>query len=328
MTCSFIFRCRNRLRSGAWTGLLCLLAWPLVGLFGAPAHAARIVRFNEVTVPASDQATAFADAMRAALVRATGRRDADQDPVFAELLADPRRYVQQYGPAPGGGLAISFDAAALERAITGAQRSVWPKERPVVLVVVADLPAGTDPIALRRALEDVAAQRGLPLQFADGGVAGAASLVALPADAALAAARHLGADALLSGRASAEGAWTWSLAAGSAPETFSGSLAAGVQGAADSIARSSDSVMAQVEVETVVQVSGVRSLRDYAAVARLLASAAGVRAVSPVEVTGEAVLFRVVARGGAEGLSQVLASSGPLRPTAAGGGRLTFDYLP
>lgn len=305
-----------------------LLQLLLASLVAAPVDAARIVRYNEVTISSSDLDSGFAEAMRAALVRATGRRDADQDPAFSDLLADPRRYVQQYRPVPGGGLTVSFDAAALERAITASGRSFWPKERPVVFVAIAALPAGSDPVALRRALEDAATARGLPLQFPESGAAGGVALAYAPGGAALAAARRLGADVLLAGRGADDGSWSWTLDAGGGEETFGGALTAGVHGAADVIARSSDSVMSQVEVETVVHVGGLRSLRDYAAASRLLAAAPGVRAVAPVEVTAEAVVFRVVARGGSDGLSIALANSGALRPAAPVAGRLAFDYAP
>jgi hypothetical protein len=150
----------------------------------------------------------------------------------------------------------------------------------------------------------------------------------MPGAAALATARRLGADVLLTGRVTEDGSWTWTLESGGAPESFGGALAAGVHGAADVIARSSESVMAQVEVETVVYVGGLRSLRDYATVSRLLATAAGVRSVAPVEVTPEAVVFRVVARGGGDGLLAALSNNGSLRPAAPVAGRLAFDFLP
>lgn len=303
-----------------------LLAALAAGLAVPQASATRAVRATEVTVPSTGNA-AFVDAMRLALVRVTGRRDADQDPAFAALLADPRRYAQIVRPAPAGGTQITFDPAAIERAVLAAGRGVWARDRPVALVVVAVPPPGTDAAAVRAALEEAANQRGLPLQLAAAASAGLEGEVT--PEAALAAARRLGADVALVGRADDPSRWSWTLFGPGAPQAFEGSASAGVHGAADVLASAPEVLVAQPESETRVRIDGVRSLRDYVQVARLLSATAGVRSVSVLELDASAATWRVVVRGGAEGLGTALGVNPQLEAGGVdGAGTPTFRYRP
>jgi hypothetical protein len=303
-----------------------LLAALAASFAAPPAAATRAVRATEVTVPSSGNA-AFVDAMRLALVRLTGRRDADQDPAFAALLADPRRYAQIVRPSPAGGTQVTFDPAALERAVLAAGRGVWPRERPVALVVVAQPPPGADAGAVRASLEEASNERGLPVQLSSAASAGLVGEVT--AEAALGAARRLGADVALVGRADDASRWSWTLYGPGAPQTFEGGASAGVHGAADALARTSEGVAAQPEAETRVRIDGVRSLRDYVQVARLLSATAGVRSVSVLEVDAAAATWRVLVRGGAEGLRTALGVNSQLEAGGVdGAGTPTFRYRP
>lgn len=311
-------------------GAVVALAFASLLCAGRLAGATQVVRPGEVTVALTEQGAAFQEAMRVALVRLTGRRDADQDPAFAALIADARRYVQIFRPLPGGaGTQVTLDAGAIERAIAAAGRGTWPRERPVALVVITQPPPGADAAAVRRALEDAAAQRGLPLLLSSAQSAGLAG-ASVDAASALAAARRLGADVALLGQG--EGAtasqWRWSFFGPNGTEFFSGALTAGIHGAVDRLAAATDAVMQQPESEALVQVSGVGSLRDYAQVSRLLGGTAGVRAVSLLEAGSGYALFRVVARGGGDGLAAALAAQSRLRPSPDASGRLAYQYAP
>jgi len=293
------------------------------------AGAVQQVRTGEVNVAATDQNGAFQEAMRIALVRITGRRDADQDPVFAPLLADARRYVQIFRPAPGGaGTQVTLDSTAIERAVAAAGRSTWPRERPVALVVIVQAPTGADAAAVRRALEDAASQRGLPVVLSSAQAAGLG--VGADAGAALSAARRLGADVALVGQVEATdaSAWRWTYFGAGASETFSGAVSSGIHGTADRLAAATEAVMQQPEQDALVQVSGVGSLRDYAQVSRLLASSAGVRSVSLLEASNGVAVYRVLARGGGEGLASALAAHSRLRPATDDSGRLAYQFQP
>ena len=159
---------RRRPRLAPGIAALVLLAAVIGAASSLPvATAAQQVRAGEVTVPLTDPTAAFPEAMRVALVRITGRRDADQDPALAPLVADARRFVQIFRPvAGGGGTQVTLDAGAIERAVAAAGRSIWPRERPVALVVIVQPPPGADAAAVRRSIEDTATQRGLPVVLA------------------------------------------------------------------------------------------------------------------------------------------------------------------
>jgi hypothetical protein len=317
-------------RASARRGSLLRSVLPCLWLASLPGvlPAAQVVRTGEVSVPLTEQNAAFQEAMRVALVRITGRRDADQDPAFAPLLADARRFVQIFRPLPGGaGTQVTLDSAALERAVIAAGRGTWPRERPVALVVIVQPPPGADAAAVRRTLEDTAALRGLPLLLSSAQSAGLATTVPVDGAAALAAARRLGADVALVGQADGS-QWRWTYHGGGGSETFSGAVASGIHGAADRLAAATEAVMQQPESDALVQVNGVATLRDHAQVSRLLAASAGVRAVALLEAgTGYAV-YRVLARGGGDGLAAALASNSRLRPLTDATGRLAYQYAP
>ncbi|HYM29500.1 MAG TPA: DUF2066 domain-containing protein, partial [Steroidobacteraceae bacterium] len=110
-------------------GLCVLCALP-------PAWAGRPVRVYEVDVD-GQSAPAVQNAMRQALVRATGRRESADDPAFASLVADAPKYVKSYAAGPRGESQVVFDAAAVEQAVGALGRSVWDRVRPFTLVALA-----------------------------------------------------------------------------------------------------------------------------------------------------------------------------------------------
>ena len=80
----------------------------------AVAWAARPVPVFQVDV-AGQSGPALQQAMRAALVRATGRQESASDPVFAGVITDAPKYVQSYDRGPRGELQVLFDGAAWTR---------------------------------------------------------------------------------------------------------------------------------------------------------------------------------------------------------------------
>src|SRR3954451_20085701 len=107
------------------------------------ASAMRQVGVYEVNVPAQAEPAAQAQSgMRQVLVRATGARDAANDPALANLLAQAQQYVIATRPTTSPSTTVLvFDAAALERDITAAGRTLWPAERPLLLVILSGGPA-------------------------------------------------------------------------------------------------------------------------------------------------------------------------------------------
>jgi hypothetical protein len=154
----------------------------------------------------------------------------------------------------------------------------------------------------------------------------------LSKDAILQGAQRLGGDAVLIARgdsAQSSGVYQWTLQTQYATDNFNGALDAGVNGAVDALARVQDSAAPLTESEALVQVGGVSTLNDYAAVSRLLEGIPGTRRVNLSEVNGGAATFSVLVRGGAEAVDRALGSSARLtRAGAAGGGQLVYEYRP
>src|SRR5512144_616068 len=127
-----------------------------VFLFAATdARAARQVRVYEANVSSQTEAAVQAQAaLRQVLVRATGARDAANDPALAGVLAQASQYVLGTRPANNSGSVVTvlFDGGALERDITAAGRTIWTAERPVLLVVLTGGPA-TGAFETRRQVE-------------------------------------------------------------------------------------------------------------------------------------------------------------------------------
>jgi hypothetical protein len=148
-------------------GLLIGVACVICCTFPDFASAGRPVRVYEVDVKGGDvkggqSAAALQDAMRQALVRATGRRESASDPVFASLISDAPNYVKAYATGPRGETQVVFDSVAVERAIAAAGRSVWDRDRPFTLIVLYPALPRTAEDAARTELEQTAIARGLP----------------------------------------------------------------------------------------------------------------------------------------------------------------------
>jgi len=295
-------------------------------LAGGPAGAGRLARVYEAAVASADSPAALEDAMRQVLVRATGRRDAARDPALAAIVADAGRYVQRYRPTAAGGTEVVFDAAAVEQAITSAGRNAWERERPFTLVVVHPPPAAAAADDVRRSIEAAAAARGLPVSVVPMSLVDASG-AELDRNELLQSAQRFGGDAVLVGRNDRGGTqWQWTLHAPVASESWSGPLEAGVHGAVDALARGEDASFALTEAEALIAVDGVVTLTDYATVERLLDAVPGVRRVDLEEASGSTVTFRVLARGGADGVDRELTGSARLARTGASGGRLQYQY--
>jgi Uncharacterized protein conserved in bacteria (DUF2066) len=310
-----------------------IIAWLVVLTASvSTAWAARAVRVYEVNIRNADSSAALQDAMRQVLTRSTGRRDAGTDPALGTIVANAARYVQAYRPASGGVTQVVFDGAAIERDIVTAGRSVWPRERPFTLVVLNPPLTGSSAEAARRVLEEAAEARGLPISLVPMTVVDSTGN-ALGRDVLMQAAQRFGGDAVLVGRTdspSANSQWQWTLHSNfTSDSSFIGPLDAGINSAVDALARTQEESFGAAETETVVQVSEVKSLVDYATVGRLLDSVPGVRKSTLEEADGTTATFRVLVRGGAETLGRALANSPRLERSAeADSSRLTYQLRP
>ena len=304
----------------------------LVALLGAlplTASGLRPVRVYEVDLEAQS-ATAVQNAMRQALVRATGRRESADDPALAGVIADAARYVKSYASGPRGESQVVFDAAAVGRAIDTAGRSVWERDRPFTLVVLYPPPGRSDADAARVELERTATERGLPisvipLTVVDGGGN------ALGAEALLQSAQRYGADEVLVGRADAAGLAAgqlqWTLYTRAQSESWSGPLRAGIDHTVDLLAPPPGAA-GQPEAAARVRIEGVAGLAGYAAVERLLQSIPGVRRADVAEADAGSVTFEVDMRGGSAALERELSGSTHLVRSGSGIAPLVYRYQP
>lgn len=310
-------------------GFLACLALLFCGIAPLSAWAVRPVRVYEVDV-SGQSATALQEAMRQAVVRATGRRESASDPALASLIEDAPKYVKSYSPGPRGETQVIFDRVAVERSIAAAGRSVWDPERPFTLVVLYPPPGRADADAARVTLEQTAAARGLlisviPLPIVD------ANGAELGRDALLATAQRYGGDEVLVGRSDTgapAGQYQWTLYTNFSSQSWNGSLAAGIDGTVDLLAPAQGASLAQTEAKVLVQIDGVASLIDYATVERMLAAAPGVRAANIVRAAGNAVTFDITARGGSDALDHALSGSPHLARAGSSNGPLVYDYHP
>jgi hypothetical protein len=310
-------------------GFLTRLTWLGCCMLPILAWAARPVRVYEVDVSGQSPA-ALQDAMRQALVRATGRRESANDSAFASLIADAPKYVKTYTPGPRGETQVVFDSATVERAIAAAGRSVWDRERPFTLVVLYPPLSRTAEDAARGELERAAAERGLlislvPLPIVD------ANGNELGGDAVLQLAQRYGGDQVLVGHADTgtpSAQWQWTLYTSFSGQSWSGPLAAGIDGTVDLLAPPQGASLAQTEAVALVEIDGVGALTDYATVERMLESVPGVRRANVSEANGTVVTFDVTVRGGADALDRALAGSARLVRTGAANARLVYQYRP
>ncbi len=202
----------------------------------AAAWAARPVPVFQVDV-AGQTAPDLQQAMRDALVRATGRRESASDPVFGTLIAAAPQYVQSYDRGPQGEPQVIFNAVEVDAAIAALNRSVWDPDRPFTLVVLYPAPDQADQATDQAGLEQAAEQRGLPISVVPLPVTDASGNL-LSREALLEMAHHYGAEQLLVGRPPAAVAAAPSTAVPSAA-TPGAAASAGVAASASATASTS-----------------------------------------------------------------------------------------
>ncbi|HEY2682132.1 MAG TPA: DUF2066 domain-containing protein [Steroidobacteraceae bacterium] len=300
------------------------------------SHALTRTEIYQALAPYTDrseagQTAAFQTALKTVLVRVTGARSVDEDGALAPLIANARRYVQQYRQAADGQIWVAFDGPAIERWLTQNGQPLWGRDRPATFVWLAAQNAaqsGTvitadDTSELKAAIDQAASQRGLPLQWPStldlqrnhidyaGVVAGSPATLAEIA-------KRLGADGVLIGKANGNTAASnvrWIHLFQDRSSEYSGMLE-GVNRAADLYASlfAASGSLAAVDVE----ISGVADLHDYAAIESFLESQTSISHVSIESFSGDTVRVKLAMRGSAESLQRALTVSGHLRPAGAG----------
>lgn len=221
----------------------------------------------------------------------------------------------------------SFDPSAVNQALRQAGLPVWGRVRPAVLVLLAlEEPAQKSVLLadsrpeLQSILENRARRRGVPVllpQDAETEGTRFSDIWNGARDALLKAAARERADAVLAGRLTQRaGAWRvrWTLYQGSSVDAWESGgsapydvLEAGVDGAADALAKRFTEVSSDVAGAVQITVADVATLDDYARAMSYLQSLDGISEVGVVRLETGKVTFRLMARGGGKGLAQTIA---------------------
>jgi uncharacterized protein len=311
---------------------LCLCAVAAALCLADMSAALTRVELYQATAPLTErseagQEAAFEAALRTVLVKVTGQRGVDQNPALAPLIASARRYVQQYRPAADNQLWVAFDGAALDRWLTQNNQPLWGKERPTTFVWLAVqtgqggtvITAEDTTSPIKAEFSAAAAQRGIPVLWPTAADLSRNHLdfaaVAAASPATLADLGHRsGGEGTLIGRAANAadvGAVRWIYLFQDRSSEFSGSSAEAVNRAADTYAGlyAVTGTLAPLDIE----VTGINDLKDYASVQSYLESLTFISHVGVDSLSGNAVRFRLTARGGAESLQHALALNGRLQ---------------
>lgn len=319
------------------------------------AAAARVSDLYAAQVPPDDRAardptTSFDIALRAVLVKVTGRRDVTADPVIMQQFSVAKQYVQQFRTNPDGTVWVQFDQAAVRDALDRIGQPVWGEERPDTLVwLVMDDGAGRRDIlsakpdvarktggfggsqpagqrkrqdTVREILQTTAAERGMPvvLPLVDSQELRSVSVTDVWGgftDPLVRASRRYGVDAILVGRARVRSVATarvrWTLLHGDERVDWDGDIASGPDRLADFFAaRLATSSNASGQMQ--LRVDGVNSLDDYGRLSRYLTSLDVVEDYSVESVAEQTVVFSLQMRGDANQLMRIIALRRVLQP--------------
>ena len=267
------------------------------------------VPLYEVSVPLTgtteaDRAAGMAAALRAVAVKASGQREAADNPVI--VAANPAKFVQRYSTTTDRMLKVGFDGRATEQLLQQAGLTLWPAERPLTLV---NAPVG-DPLEF----EAAAQWRGLPISWSAGAPA--------PADRA---------HAVLSGVPSGSG-FAWTFTHDGRTVQARGSAADGVNLAADTLAARYAPPSTRSSSSLTLRIGGMDDLRSYSGLLAYLRSLSLVRDVDVLSLEATVITLRVVVRGDRELLARIAALEGRLQPVARGepeaAPAVDFVYLP
>lgn len=273
------------------------------------SHARPEVPLYEVTVPLEgttepDRAAAMAQALRAVAVKATGQREAADNPTIT--AANPSKYVQRYSTTADRMLKVGFDGRATEQLLQQAGLPLWPAERPVTVV---NAPV-SDPLEV----EAAARWRGLPITWS-------------AADAAPATATRAQLTGVPGG---GEFAWTFSHAGSTVQRR--GSPADGINLAADTLAARYAPPSTRATSSLTLRIGGMDDLHDYSGLLAYLQSLSLVRGVDVVSLAGAVITVRMDVRGDGGLLARIAALDGRLQPTTDGEQdaepAMDFVYLP
>ena len=323
--------------SVVWLGSLLLSAPQAAAVEVNGLYTAEVALRPEERNP---QRAAYADALKAVLVRITGQEGAADDEDLAALFPSADRYVQQFRRGPEDTLIVTLDGNAIENLLRSASYPVWGNDRPLTLVWLAvdrgvdgrsiisadesdvgmlNLPMAEGDRALRDRVLDAAERRGLPLLFPlmdaeDRQAVTFSDIWGGFDEALLRASRRYGATSILVGRIRGDdflnNRWTYFF--GNEQITWTAGADTAVNLLADELA-SQFAYAGNAPIESVaLNVSGVDSVAAYGAIQRLLTGLTVIEGFQIETVAGSEVRYLIDVQGGTERLASALQFSGVL----------------
>lgn len=344
--------------------LCCLLLLP-----GLSARAVeRVEDLYASVVPVEDRSAgalqrAAREGLAQVLVKVSGNQTVLEQSEVDDALGQARELVRQYSYtrlAEGDALGarVEFDPPQIRALLASAGAPLWTANRPTVLVwLVEETPEGrrfvseeSDP-ELVRALREGFHRRGVPARFplldlADTAALDPATAWQLPSSALLAAAARYGVAEVLAGRFATLGTgdrvgdWVYLSAAGRAVEGRLHSAldrvpapvfaAVGVDLVVDTLAaRYAVSASGASAGATFLQVDGVASYADYAAVVNWLQGLESVEQVDVSAVLADRLDLRLLSSADPGRLAEIIELNEDLEPvaaTASASGRLHYRW--
>ncbi|MFC4525488.1 DUF2066 domain-containing protein [Dyella halodurans] len=289
------------------------------------AHAQEQVSPYTVVVSVADTSdaarnNAFSDALAQVLARTSGGQDLSSKPGYADVLKGAAGIVKQFQyqrAATGLALQVTFDQAAVQRAV--AQMGVASAgSKPPVLLVVRDEDGSVLNKDALAALTQAIAARGYSTVLADPAKTGdTPNLTSADPEQVAALARQYKTGLILLGQVHGNSG-DWVLVSGGPQQRWNndGANAAAVltdagNGLADRLAKQLN-VIGSANIDGKLWISGINSAMDYANLLATLRADPAVRQVTTMSAQGDGMLFAVKASLPMDALSNSLAAGGRL----------------
>jgi len=261
---------------------------------------------------------AFGDALAQVLARTSGGQDISGKPGYADVLKGASGIVQQYQyqrAATGLALQVTFDQAAVQRAV-GQMGVAAGGSRPPVLLVVRDEDGSVLTKDALASLTQAVAAKGYATVLADPAKTGdVPNLTSTEPDQVAALARQYKTGLILLGQVHGNAA-DWVLLSGGAQQKWStqGANMAAVltdagNGLSDRLGKQLN-VIGSATVDGKLWVSQVNSAMDYANLVAVLRNDPNVRQVTTLSAQGDGMLFAVKAGLPMDALANSLAATG------------------
>jgi hypothetical protein len=307
-----------------------VVAWGLAWLLPALALAAEVTPYQAIVAlggtTEADRAAAFAEALKIAAVRASGRSDAAITPRIVAAAADPTSYVQHYSTTADRRLKVGFDPRAMDQLLQQAGLPQWPAERPAVTIMLftPNVAGGgravmsVDGATERLEVERAAQLRGVPVAWPSEAL-----------DPVTARARLAAEPAALLGLGGSGGDYEWVFSHAGKTWRAQGGIGQAIGGAADSLANRYAPASTGAVSTVRLRVGGLAGVRDYAALTRYLEELSLVRSVAVREFDRDSVQFDLAVRGDAELLRRIFSLDGRLAPATEtpGGAAGLVDFV-